>query len=87
MATQNAIWAVQTCLQEGEKVSTILQLNVYLNAASDFITHSQMADYASDLLMETFGCSTIGSRTALGVATLPSGASVEVNLIGAVGTR
>lgn len=84
MAAQNAIWAVQNCLQDGEKVLTILQLNVFLNAEPDFTNHAKMADYASDLLVETFGISCIGSRAAIGVATLPSDASVEITIVAAV---
>ncbi|MFB0922956.1 MAG: RidA family protein [Alphaproteobacteria bacterium] len=84
MATQNAIWAAQACLGEGETISIVLQLNVYLNAEANFKAHSKLADYASDLLVESFDVSCIGSRTAVGVETLPSDASVEVNLVVAV---
>ncbi len=87
LATQNAIWAAQACLEDGEDISVILQLNVFLNADRDFSAHSKLADFASDLLVETFGVSCIGSRTALGVETLPSDASVEINLVAAVVAR
>jgi hypothetical protein len=43
-----------------------------------------MADYASDLLIENLGANSIGSRAAIGVATPPSDAPVEVTLIGSV---
>jgi enamine deaminase RidA (YjgF/YER057c/UK114 family) len=55
-----------------------------LNAEANFKAHSKLADYASDLLVESFDVSCIGSRTAVGVETLPSDASVEVNLVVAV---
>lgn len=84
MATLNALLASQTCLREGEKISIILQLNVFLNVEQGFTEHSKMADYASDLLIENLGTSSIGSRAAIGVATLPSDAPVEVTLVGSV---
>lgn len=84
MATQNAIWAAKACLKDGEKISTVLQLNVFLNADANFSDHSELADYASDLLVQTFGVAAIGSRTAVGVESLPSGATVEINLVCAI---
>lgn len=83
---QNAIWAVQACLREGERVALVLQLNVFVNTACDFGAHSRLADYASEALGAAFGDPGIGSRTALGVATLPSHAPVEINLVVAVET-
>ena len=84
VATQNAIWAAQGCLQEGEHIAAILQLNVFLNAEAGFKAHSVLADFASDLLVEIFGTVSIGSRTAIGVETLPADATVEINLVAAV---
>lgn len=84
ISVQNAIWAVQDCLRDGERVAVVLQLNVFVNATSDFGAHSRLADYASEALRAAFGDAGIGSRTALGVATLPSHAPVEINLVAAV---
>lgn len=84
LATLNALLAAQACLRNGEKISVILQLNVFLNAEQNFTAHSKLADYASELLVEKMGTGVIGSRAALGVATLPSDAPVEVTLTGSV---
>lgn len=84
LATSNALVAAEGCLIEGEKISRILQLNVYLNAEPEFTAHSKIADFSSDLLVECLGVGSIGSRAAIGVASLPSDASVEVTLIGAI---
>ena len=84
LAALNALVAAQACLREGEKISVILQLNVFLNVEQEFTAHAKMADYASDLLIENLGTNSIGSRAAIGVATLPSDAPVEVTLIGSV---
>ena len=84
LATYNALIAAQARLKEGERISVILQLSIFLNADPDFTAHPKIADYASGLLIEQLGPGSIGSRAAIGVASLPSDAPVEVTLIGKV---
>lgn len=84
LATLNALVAARACLKEGEKISVILQLNIFLNAEPEFTAHPKIADYASETLIEHLGPGSIGSRAAIGVASLPSNAPVEVTLIGKV---
>lgn len=80
LATLNALFAAQSCLNEGEKISVILQLNVFLNTEKEFTAHAKIADYASKVLIKTLGDNCIGSRAAIGVASLPSNAPVEIVL-------
>lgn len=82
LATLNALIAAEACLEEEEKISAILQLKVYLNTEQEFTAHAKVADFASELLIEHLGPGSIGSRVAVGVASLPSGAPVEVTIIG-----
>jgi enamine deaminase RidA (YjgF/YER057c/UK114 family) len=84
LATTNALIAANALLEEGESITMILQLSVFLNADPDFTAHAKMADYASELLMEELGSESMGSRAAVGVASLPSNAPVEVTLIAKV---
>ena len=84
LAALNALVAAQACLKEGEKISVILQLNIFLNAEPEFTAHPKIADYASEVLIEHLGPGSIGSRATVGVATLPSDAPVELTLIGKV---
>lgn len=81
LATSNALVAAQTCLNENEKISSILKLEVFLNAEENFTAHSKVADFASDFLTEKLGADCIGSRAAIGVSSLPSNALVEITLI------
>lgn len=81
LATLNALTAAQTCLKEGEKIATILQLNVFLNTEDKFTAHAKVADYASNILIEKLGDNCIGSRAAIGVTSLPSNATVEITFI------
>lgn len=84
LATTNALVAARSCLSSGEEISVILQLNVFLNTDPDFTMHPKIADFASELLVEHLGPDCIGSRAAIGVASLPSDAPVEVTLTGKV---
>lgn len=86
LATINALAAARSCLTPGEEIAAILQLTVFLNTGPGFARHSAVADYASDILMKTLGPSAIGSRAAVGVASLPGGAPVEVTLVAAART-
>lgn len=84
LATTNALIAANALLEEGESITMILQLSVFLNTDPDFTAHPKVADYASELLMEHLGAESIGSRAAIGVASLPSDAPVEITLIAKV---
>ena len=80
LATLNALVAAQSCLVKGEGISVILQLNIFLNAEQGFTAHPKVADFASEILMENLGPDCIGSRAAIGVASLPSNATIEISL-------
>lgn len=84
LATLNALTAAENCLKTGEKISLILQLNVFINADQEFIAHAKIGDFASEVLIEKLGITCIGTRAAIGVATLPSNAPVEITLVGKV---
>ena len=84
LAAFTALTAAQSCLVDGESISIILQLNVFLNTEEGYTAHAKVADYASELFIEYLGTNCIGSRTAIGVASLPSNAPVEIAIIGKV---
>lgn len=81
LAALNAFTAAQACLQENEKIALILQLNVFLNAETEFTAHAKVADFASEVFIENLGANCLGSRAAIGVSSLPSNAPVEITII------
>lgn len=83
-AAANALTAVMNALTENEKLGQILALNVYVNAQETFEAHSSLADFASEYLFEKLGEVSIGSRAAIGVASLPGDAPVEIQLVAGV---
>lgn len=65
-----------------DKVTRVVSVQGFVNAATDFGDVPQVINGASDTLVEVFG-SSIGahSRTAVGVASLPLNVCVEVALV------
>lgn len=58
----------------------ILQVTVFVAADSEFIEHPRVANGASDLLISVLGPEGRHARAAVGVASLPLGASVEITV-------
>ncbi|MGB6406790.1 MAG: RidA family protein [Planococcus donghaensis] len=80
----NALTAARGLLADREKFEQIVSLTVYLNAEDGFEAHSALADFASEYLYEQLGAKGVGSRAAVGVASLPGNSPVEIQLIAAV---
>lgn len=81
LATSNALQAVRAKLAEGEHIAVILSMTVYVAAQDGFIAHSRIADFASEYMRAELGEIGIGSRCAVGVASLPGNAPVEIQLV------
>ncbi len=84
LACANALAAARGQLRSGEKIAEVLSLTVFIAGDKDFRAHSQLADFASDYLFEQLGQAGIGARAAVGAATLPGNAPVEIQLVAAV---
>src|SRR6266542_6251499 len=63
------------------RVSHVVSLGVYVAATSEFTEHAKVADAASELLRDVFGEETVSSRLVFGVASLPLGSPVELEVI------
>jgi enamine deaminase RidA (YjgF/YER057c/UK114 family) len=64
-----------------DRVQQCVRLGVFVAATADFIDHPKVANGASDLIVEVFQERGQHARAAVGVASLPFGASVEVDAI------
>lgn len=84
LATANALTAIEDLLQDGERIKMILQLSVFINAQNSFTAHADLANFASNKIADEIGESCIGSRAAIGVATLPGDAVVEITMVASV---
>jgi len=63
-----------------DRLVRILQLTVFVAADADFIEHPRVADGASDALIAVLGRQGRHARAAVGVASLPLGASIEITV-------
>ncbi|POZ60464.1 RidA family protein [Chromobacterium alticapitis] len=64
-----------------DRVARVVKLTVFVAAAPGFDQQSQVANGASDLMTAVFGEAGRHVRSAVGVASLPAGAAVEVEAI------
>lgn len=83
-AAANALTAAQNTLREGERIARVLSLAVYIDGEEGFTAHSRLADFATGYLCEELGEAGVAARAALGVATLPGNAPVEIQIVCAV---
>jgi enamine deaminase RidA (YjgF/YER057c/UK114 family) len=79
-ATLNALSAIRTCVDLSEVMHTI-RLVGYLACPPNFVAHPEILNAGSDLLFTAFGESGQHVRSAVGVASLPMGAPVEIELV------
>lgn len=84
LAAANALNAARAVLIGKEEKLKILNMNVFIAACSDFEEHAKLADYASEYLYQVLGDSGIGSRTTVGVFSLPGRAPLEIQLTAAI---
>lgn len=63
-----------------DQVVRIVKVVGYVNADSNFTEHPQVVNGASDLFLEIFGEAGKHVRSAVGVATLPMNAAVELEV-------
>lgn len=80
----NAIAALKAEVGELSQVKRIVKVTVFIASDPSFTGQSQVANGASDLFLEVFGDLGRHARSAVGVACLPLGSAVEVELIAEV---
>ncbi|MDP7070647.1 MAG: RidA family protein [Phycisphaerales bacterium] len=81
----NALAALKAALDgDLDRVEGIVRVGVFVASDAGFAGQPQVADGASQLLVEVLGTAGKHARAALGCIALPLGASVEVELIAAL---
>jgi len=63
-----------------DRLVRLLQVTVYVAADAEFVEHPKIANGASDVLVAVLGPDGRHARAAVGVASLPLGASVELTV-------
>ncbi len=80
----NILAQAKAALGSLDRIQRIVKLTGFVNAAPTFIDHPQVVNGASDLLVEILGDRGRHSRSAVGVASLPLDAAVEIEAIIAI---
>jgi len=81
LAALNALAVARQHLGSLDKVTQIVRLGVAVATSGDVRDQPKVADGASELLKDVFGKSKNPSRLVYGVASLPLGTPVELELI------
>ena len=79
-ATLNALSAARAHLGSLDRVTRVVSVKVYLATHGDFYNQPIVADAASEFLREVFGEDKISVRSVIGVASLPLGTPVMLEV-------
>jgi enamine deaminase RidA (YjgF/YER057c/UK114 family) len=77
-AALQALSALREALGGFGRLAGLSQVTVYIASAPEFVEHPSVANGASDALVEVLGEEGRHARAAVGMASLPLGACVEV---------
>ena len=82
--TSDLAGSMQAAVGDLEKVKRIVKVMSLVNSAPDFTEQHLVTNGASELLGQVFGDRGAHARSAFGVAQIPMGACVEIELIAEV---
>ena len=83
----NALAAIRAEIGDLDRVRRVVKVVGYVASSPDLTAHPAVVNGASELLAEVLAEAGVHARSAVGVASLPLGAPVEVELVVEVGPR
>jgi enamine deaminase RidA (YjgF/YER057c/UK114 family) len=81
LCAANVLRAVRKVIGSLDRVARVVRITGYVNSDTDFTEQHLVINGASQLVHDVFGEAGRHARTALGMAQLPLGAAVEVEMI------
>jgi enamine deaminase RidA (YjgF/YER057c/UK114 family) len=81
IAALNALAVAREYLGSLDKVTRVVRLGVYIASSGDFFDQPSVAGGASELLKDVFGPDKMSARLVIGVASLPMGMPIELEVI------
>lgn len=72
---------LKAALGDLSRIDQFVKIGVFVNSDPEFYDQPKVANGASDLIVALFGERGQHSRSAVGVASLPLGAAVEVDAV------
>ncbi len=64
-----------------DRVTRVVRLGVFIATSGDFFDQPTVADGASDLFRDVFGVERLPVRVVIGVASLPLGVPIELDVV------
>jgi len=80
-AALSALAAARAHLGSLDRFTRVVRLGVFMATSGDFFDQPKVADAASDLFLSIFGVEKTAVRMVIGVASLPLGMPVELEVI------
>ena len=80
-AALNVLALTRKQLGSLNRVSRVVRLGMSIAATAEFTEHPKVADAASELLRDVLGERTVSTRLVFGVASLPLGSPVALEVI------
>src|SRR6266446_5127535 len=84
-AALNVLAAAKQHLGSLDRVTRVVRLGVFMATSGDFFDQPRVADAVSDLFHDIFGNDKLPVRLVIGVASLPLGMPIELEVIFEVG--
>ncbi len=81
LAALSILAAAKKHLGSLDRVTRIVRLGVFIATSGDFSDHPRVADAASELFRDVFGTDKTSTRLVIGVASLPLGMPIELDVI------
>jgi enamine deaminase RidA (YjgF/YER057c/UK114 family) len=80
-ATLGALATAKDYLGSLNRVIRVVRHGVFIATSGDFFDQPKVADGASDLLRDLFGLENMSVRSVIGVASLPLGVPIELEVV------
>jgi len=80
-AALSALATARAHLGSLDRVTRVVRLGVFIATSEDFFDQPRVADAVSDLFRDIFGNDKTGVRLVIGVANLPYGMPIELEVI------
>lgn len=77
----NILAQAQSAIGSLDRIEHLVRLNGFVAATPNFTEHPQVINGASDLMVQVLGDAGRHTRAAIGVASLPLGAAVEIDAV------
>ncbi|MGA9957495.1 MAG: RidA family protein [Acidobacteriaceae bacterium] len=81
IAALGVLAAAKKHLSSLDRVTRVIRLGVFIATSGDFFDQPTVADAVSDLFRDVFGAEKTGVRQVIGVASLPLGMPIELEVI------